>query len=193
MSSAIHPIRAALLTLAALTTNTPWAGDPHHDAHAHGSAELNVVRDGGELYVELISPAVNIVGFEHAPSSDAEKRSVATAAAVLRDGDRLLGFDVTAGCRMQDAELSSVLLAEVASTRGRYEQHDHDAHAGHADIAVDYHFVCTNPDQLRHIDVRLFDTFPGVERLHVQFVLGNRQGAAELTDDHRRLRVREPR
>ena len=39
----------------------------HHDAHVHGVAHLNVALEGNDLYIELTSPAANIVGFEHDP------------------------------------------------------------------------------------------------------------------------------
>ncbi len=39
-------------------------------------AKLNVVLDGNTLELELDSPAMNLVGFEHAASSDADKAKV---------------------------------------------------------------------------------------------------------------------
>ena len=33
----------------------------HHEAHEHGVAHMNVAFEGNELYIELISPAANIV------------------------------------------------------------------------------------------------------------------------------------
>jgi Protein of unknown function (DUF2796) len=38
-----------------------------HGPHVHGVAQLNVALDGNVLWIELNSPAMNIVGFEHAP------------------------------------------------------------------------------------------------------------------------------
>lgn len=42
-------------------------------AHVHGIGELNVAIDGEALLVELISPAMDLVGFEHAPRTEAQR------------------------------------------------------------------------------------------------------------------------
>ena len=46
----------------------------HHKAHVHGVAHLNVALEDNELYIEFISPAANIVGFEHQPKTEKTKR-----------------------------------------------------------------------------------------------------------------------
>ena len=55
---------------------------PHHDddlahrqydSHVHGMGTLNLVADGSEVHIELDSPAANLVGFEHAPSSATDR------------------------------------------------------------------------------------------------------------------------
>ena len=45
----------------------------HHDAHVHGIGKLNVAFDGNNLIIELTSPAVNIVGFEHQAQNQKEE------------------------------------------------------------------------------------------------------------------------
>ena len=42
-------------------------------AHVHGEAVLNVVQEGTNVFIEFESPAINLVGFEHAPINPEQK------------------------------------------------------------------------------------------------------------------------
>ncbi|MEM9138552.1 MAG: DUF2796 domain-containing protein, partial [Pseudomonadota bacterium] len=61
-------------------------------AHEHGHGTLNVVAAGGALQIELIVPGADIVGFEHEPKTDADKKAVRDAVAKLEDGVVLFGL-----------------------------------------------------------------------------------------------------
>ncbi len=162
-----------------------------HAAHAHGIGRLNLALENQELYVELHSPAANIFGFEHAPSSDGEDAALRTAVARLREGDRLFRFAEAAGCRMTRVELDSSLI-DAAEAEGHHlhegpeedaqdagDGHHHDG--DHADVTAEYRFACTRPGRIDQLTVGLFEAFPGTERLAVQYIIGDQQGAAALT------------
>jgi len=146
------------------------AGRQSHGAHVHGRADLNLVLDGRRAYIELTSPAANIVGFEHPPATPDDHAAVGRAAAKLEQGDDLFRFNVEAGCRMQHAE--------VNPGWGRP-----DSHGGqqHADFDAAYEFECTAPGRLEQLKVGIFEAFPATSRLQVQFVVGDRQGGTSLT------------
>lgn len=166
-----------------------------HDAHVHGIAALNLALEGQEVHVELDSPAANIVGFEHAPSSEADHAALDKAVATLKDGDRLFRFNAEAGCRMEKANVASSLLDEehgehAGEHKGdhdheKQDKHDNDKHEHegetHSDIEAAYHFECDQPGKLTQLTVELFEAFPGTEELKVQYVIESKQGAAELT------------
>ncbi len=167
-----------------------------YGAHVHGIAALNLALEGKEVHMELDSPAANIVGFEHAPSSDADHAALDKAVAVLKNGEQLFRFNSEAGCRMQRAKITSALLdeehGEHAEDHGHdehehkeqgHEEHGHDEHAGdtHSDIDAAYHFECDQPGKLTQLSVELFAAFPGMEELDVQYVIDSKQGAAALT------------
>ncbi len=171
-----------------------------HDAHVHGSAALNVALDGQELHIELDSPAANIVGFEHAPSSEADHAALDEAVATLKDGERLFTFNEDAGCELETANVASELLdeeheghmdeksGEHAHEKHAHEEkkgHDHEEHEDegevHSDIEAAYHFECDAPGKLTQLTVELFEAFPGTEKLNVQYVIESKQGGAELT------------
>ncbi len=146
------------------------------------------------MHVELDSPAANIVGFEHAPSSETDHAALDKAVATLKDGDRLFRFNADAGCRMEDARVASALLekehdeheGEHSDDHGHEEkgEHGHEEHEGeetHSDIEAVYHFECDQPGKLTQLTVELFEAFPATEELNVQYVIESKQGARELT------------
>ncbi len=178
-------------------------GHRQHGSHVHGIAALNLALEGREVQIELDSPAANIVGFEHAPSSEADHAALDKAVAMLEDGDRLFKFNDNAGCRMETAKVASELLDEeheghAEEKTGEHaheakERHDHEDHEGegegegetHSEIEATYHFECNAPGKLTQLTIELFEAFPGMEKLKVQYVIESEQGAAELTaTDH---------
>jgi hypothetical protein len=182
-----------------------WADEKHdhdqenrqHGAHVHGIAALNLALEGQEVHIELDSPAANIVGFEHAPSSEEDHAALDKAVATLKEGDTLFEFNDEAGCRMEMAKVSSKLLEEehgehaqeTKEGRSHDEHKEDDAHEHegetHSDIEAAYHFECDTPDKLTQLTVELFDAFAGMEKIKVQYVIESKQGAAELTGkDH---------
>ena len=61
-------------------------GFVQHGTHEHGAALLNIALDGPDLVLEFISPAINIVGFEYAPSTNEQMELVEAAVTQLNDG-----------------------------------------------------------------------------------------------------------
>jgi hypothetical protein len=174
-----HIALACMLTPLALIAPGVSGSEKHehehehrqHGAHVHGIAALNLALEGEEVHVELDSPAANIVGFEHAPSSEADHAALNKAVAALKNGDQLFRFNKEAGCRMEKAMITSALLED-----------EHDSHDDkHSDIKTVYHFECDQPAKLTQLTVELFEAFPATEELNVQYVIESKQGARELT------------
>ncbi len=196
-------LAASLLTPLALVSTESAAGETHehnhehrqHGAHVHGIAALNLALEGQEVHIEFDSPAANIVGFEHAPSSEADHAALDKAVATLKDGDRLFKFNADAGCQMEKVNVATQLLDEeheghADENPGEHpheekQGHDHEQHEdedeAHSDIEAAYHFECDEPGKLTQLTVELFEAFPGTEELKVQYVIESKQGAAELT------------
>jgi hypothetical protein len=188
MYFACHRLGRCLLLPAVLCLGTAGAAHDEHEhrhegKHVHGSGELNLAQDGDGLYLELHSPAANIVGFEHAPKSEDDRKALDSAVATLNDGDRLFAFNPSANCHMVEVKLDSMLLGGAASSEEHEHENDEDheeEHGHHADFDATYLFRCGAPERLESLEVRLFQAFPGTHELQVQYVVGNRQGAAAL-------------
>lgn len=153
------------------------------DAHEHGVASLNVALDGQVLEIQLQSPAMNLVGFEHEAKSDADKAKVAAARQHLEQPQALFALPIEAKCALQDSELDSPLFGGHA-----HEEHEHADEHGHSDIDASYRFACANAEALQTLELgSFFGTFPGTEKLEVQLIGPSGQQGAELTPSNSRL------
>ncbi|AHE99681.1 DUF2796 domain-containing protein [Thioalkalivibrio paradoxus] len=108
----------------------------HHGAHVHGVAELNVVLDGALLAIELHSPAYNLVGFEHPPRTEADRRALREARAILESPERLFPLAAAAGCKPGAVRVDSPLFAgidpdEHEHPSGHEQGHGHGSDHGH--------------------------------------------------------------
>ncbi len=169
---------ALMLLLAVFTTAPAYANDPEHrkhDSHEHGVAQLNIVWEGNTLHLELESPAMNIIGFEHMPGNSEQRAAVEHAVAELEKGSALFTFSADASCRLVEARVESALM-----DKGHQEHEAGDADS-HADFDVSYRFICGQPDLLDRLAVGLFRLFPGTEELEVQLISDRGQKRAHMT------------
>lgn len=201
-------VRLVLVCIGLLVPAVATAERRDHGAHVHGMAEMDIAALAGELEIALRSPAVNIVGFEHEPRTEEQRQRMQDALEALRDGAALFAFGETA-CTLRDAEVSHDHDApghpdgddeheghDQASGHGHDEHADGDDHAdhghdeGHADgddhddvshsgIRARYHFACEGA--VVHLEMRLFERFPGTESVRVQYLTDDSQGAKTLT------------
>lgn len=165
----------------------PFAAQAHDEhehgslgKHEHGVAQLNAALDGKTLELELDSPAMNLVGFEHAATSAADKATVAAVQTQLKQPLQLVSLPASAKCSVQSAELSSPLFGDAPDA----DDHDHDEHEGHqhADIHAHYQLSCTQPQELATLDFApLFKRFPSTQKIQVQLIGPSGQQGAELT------------
>jgi len=125
-----HNFVSAGFVLAAVSTFpiTLHAAERQLDAHEHGHSFINIARSGEELLVELITPAANVVGFEHAPKSDSDHEVIDAAAAQLAKGDEVFSIS-GASCTLQDSSIESSLLdADHDEDHDDHKDADHDDH-----------------------------------------------------------------
>lgn len=187
---------SALATGLLLVLNVAVADDDGHrqlGAHVHGSGQLDVVLDDDRLLIELTAPGVNIVGFEHRPETAEQEQALSDALALLESPNELFALSAEAGCAVDETTVETDLMApdEHHDDHEHAEDHDqdhdqHDEHAfneAHAEFHARYAFRCDRPEQLGRIGVRLFERFPGTERLQIQLLGPGGQTAATLTPD----------
>ncbi|HLL09833.1 MAG TPA: DUF2796 domain-containing protein [Rubrivivax sp.] len=148
------------------------AGQPHD----HGVARLDVVVEPTRVVFDLQSPLDNIVGFERAPRTDAERERAKAALARLRKGAELFRIDAAAGCSLHSADLQAPVLEGAADSKG-----------GHADVQGHYEFHCNAGAKAGHVEIGLFEAFAGLRRLDLQVVTPRGQLKARLNRPTSRL------
>jgi hypothetical protein len=141
------------------------AGGHHH----HGGARLLVAVDGKNLEAELVAPLDSLVGFEHAPRNEKERKALEAVQARFRNPADLLTPTAAAGCSPGPAEVQQ-------SSAG-----------GHAELRALIVFQCLQPRALQDIEVGLFDAFPRLRRLDAEIAVPGRQSAARLDRQRRRI------
>ena len=72
-SSLVASLVLACLPMTVVRAAAPEAepGFTQLGAHVHGKVVVNLALEGNTLRVELDAPAINVVGFEHAPRTEA--------------------------------------------------------------------------------------------------------------------------
>ncbi|MCM8562302.1 DUF2796 domain-containing protein [Pseudomonas shahriarae] len=181
----------ALLPLAAQAADEHNHDHDHEhgslDAHEHGVGRLNAVLDGKALELGLESPAMNLVGFEHLATTDADKAKLAAARKQLEQPLVLFSLPKAAGCVVSSQELESPLFGDKPdddhdhATDGKgaaAHDHDHD----HSEIHAHYQFTCASPAALKNLDLaNIFKTFPATQKIQVQLIGPSGQQGVEAT------------
>lgn len=157
-------------------------------AHEHGVGRLNAVLDAQALELELDSPAMNLVGFEHVATTAADKAKVAAVRKQLENPLALFNLPKGAGCVVSSQELNSPLFGDKPEAdHDDDDDHDHDAKGGehhhdHSEIHAHYQFTCATPTALSNLDLtQVFKTFPATQKIQVQLIGPSGQQGVDAT------------
>lgn len=136
-----------------------------HGAHEHGVAKLSIAIGTEGLEITLDSPAVNMVGFEHIPTTDDDKKKMKDTVDKLEAGDDLFALDAAAECELKDTEVLSALHGDDMEKSVLPDADEHN------DVSVTWSYACAKPAALKTVDVKLFSAFPeGFQRINVEWL-----------------------
>lgn len=163
-----------------------------HKAHSHGTVSLSVAVDARAITVVLESPLDDLVGFERAPRTDAERQRVADMVARFNAADQLFRIDPTARCTLSVVGLKSAVLgigeAPAAGDSGTgAATKDSSGNQAHADLTGTFVFACEDGDKARFIDLGLFDAFKGIRIVNTQVASPQGQFKRALRQNRPRL------
>ena len=103
------------------------------DSHVHGAAVIAMALDGSQLSVEMETPLYNLLGFEHAPDTDAQREQVRNAKRALSAPAGLFGLASAAGCVPVEAAPVTLSFEEAEAKDVMLDHdHDHDDEDGHS-------------------------------------------------------------
>jgi Protein of unknown function (DUF2796) len=141
-------------------------------AHEHGVVKLDVAVEGSRVVIEIDSPLDNLLGFEHAPRSDAEREKAEAMLKKLRDAPQLFRIDGNAGCALGTVDLRSAPLQ-----LGKKPAAANDTHG---DLEGSFEFKCKAGAKAAFLEVGLFDAFPQIKRIDLQVATPKGQMKATL-------------
>ncbi|MEJ2682597.1 MAG: DUF2796 domain-containing protein [Gammaproteobacteria bacterium] len=140
-----------------------------------GQVSLDVVRHIQLVDIELRSRALDVMGFDGLPKTNAEQQRWSVAMDLLLNPNALWTFNAEAKCQAVDTRVDSPLLLHYAHTkRVPLKMHpdppkpdpvsagvSHGEHTeSHAFFQGRYRFQCDKPAALKWLDIMIFDQFP---------------------------------
>lgn len=172
-------------------------------AHMHGESVLNIAIEGHAVAMELEAPALDIVGFEHAPSSDADRAAIEAATMTLSEPLDVFVFPAAAMCTVSDAAVRHVFAKGAKDDHGGGAAPgpgiDRDAEQGddpgdpaaHSEFRAVYELSCANPGAIDAIDFAFFNEFPTAQSVEVQIISEHGQAAFEVERGQPRVALDE--
>ncbi|MDB2369013.1 DUF2796 domain-containing protein [Octadecabacter sp.] len=126
--------RLPLIVVLTLTTAPVFAQQTRQlDAHEHGVGQLNIALDGAQVAMEFHAPGADIVGFEYAATSAADRATIDDAIDTLEAPLDLFVLTDAAGCTLDDAHVQHEAHGATEADAHDDEHDDHDDHAEDAD------------------------------------------------------------
>ena len=161
--------------------SSPSAATPTHvqQAHVHGVARLGIAVQDKTLTVQLESPLDSLIGFEHRPTTPAQKAAVSALQAAMHAPKDLFRFDAAAACVLTKSEAESAVFQPPEAGAAAADDH--------ADLDASFEFRCANPARLTVVETNLFIAYPRLKRLAVDVATDKSQFKRELTSPQRTI------
>ena len=163
-----------------LTRPSPAEEFEQHPPHEHGMVTINAALDGNQLVIELHSPAVNVVGFEHEPRNDGERAAVSAAGKLLRDGRGLFTMPKEARCQFEKAAIK----APQWEVPGQPE-----APGQHADYEARLTYQCWSPGHLTWLEPAVLEKLLNVMEARLNIATPRGQQSEVATSGHTRVAI----
>ncbi|NVK56780.1 MAG: DUF2796 domain-containing protein [Alteromonadaceae bacterium] len=153
--------------------------------HVHGQGSLLVAQDADRWQLEFSLPASDVIGFEHAPHSKADRSRLHAVERQLVLPSSVFVVD------NDNCEVTDQTVSLPHSSKKQHDEHEddhddeHDDHHGdhdestHSEVTLRYELLCSEP--LQTIKVTIFDIAPSLTDIDVQWVTNKGQGKREIT------------
>jgi hypothetical protein len=163
------------------------------DAHVHGLSEMTVAIDKDVLDVEITSPAINLVGFEHKVKTKEDKHAVKNAKLLLNNPEKVLLFS-GGDCELinQSIDISSIIATHNHTEKKHEKQHMHKDSGGgsHSEVIASYRYQCKKISTLNTITVTVFKLFSGINKVQALWITESQQGATTLSAKNNVINLR---
>ena len=171
------------------------------DSHEHGAAKLMMALEGEKLHVEFEVPSESLIGFEHFPKSQSNRKNFNEAIKILSDPSKLFSMPIKAECLLVGMNISQSLFSNEEDhghddedghdETKKEEEHGHDESEKsgiHSEFKSNYYWNCQHLDEIDSIGTQLMSFFPRIEEIRVNWISNNGQGSLELESNDDRIK-----
>lgn len=171
-------IAAAAVFILAVPTIAEEAQHRQLGPHVHGQGTLDIAIEGKKIEMDLVVPGMDIVGFEHVPSTEEQKAAVEKAKAKLTDVLSVFKLPPAAGCK---AEAANVENRKETHHPGEKDDDDKPGEPEHSEFHATWTITCEAPEMVTGLETVYFVNFAGAQLLNVNVTTSKGQTQAQMT------------
>nr|WP_297398075.1 DUF2796 domain-containing protein [uncultured Marinobacter sp.] len=165
------------LTLLLLTPSASLLAADALASHEHGHGTLQLAVSGNQVELLLRSPAYNLLGFEHAASTEAERQIRDRVMTWLTQTPLVNTPDQACEIHTSKSHQDNGKASHNHQDEG--EHHD-ESGAGHSDIEISQTLTCQGLGDDPELGTPLPERFPELEHLDIEWLSAAGQGAIRL-------------
>lgn len=139
----------------------------HGKKHSHGEVKLEMAVEKNTLEFEIEGPAESFLGFEHAPTSDKEKKIFEETKALLTTSllTKIIVFQNNLTCTLDKIEFEQE-FDEDSQTKSKDKKHKHSGQ--HSEIKVEGKITCPENLETKNVEVALKEQFKKIKVLEIE-------------------------
>ena len=179
-------------------------------AHVHGEARGSIIIGESSATVKITIPAMSVVGFEHRPTTPAEKQQVEATKKAIKATDVLIFYTTSRWLRSPKKINATAIKFKAEFVVGsskdiddhddahddhheRHHHHDHkaDNEDQHADLVLSAKYSLESP--IRAISSNIFSVFPEVHQLTLDIVSDHVQHQVTLSSHTQKGAIPNPK
>ncbi|WP_158768379.1 DUF2796 domain-containing protein [Paraglaciecola sp. L1A13] len=152
--------------------------------HVHGQGQMFISQEDNNWHVQLILPAADVLGFEHAPENEAQQKTIQLFAKRLEDNNSIIELNPNCSLNEVTHSLNLAYLNNIETVHAQKHDEKHHEHGDHneflhEDVNVEYRFAC--PAKVKKLTVTLFKGLVSLTSIRAQWITNISQGLAQLT------------
>lgn len=146
----------------------------HHHAHSHGAGKMSLAFDGLNGRIEFEVAAESILGFEYAPKTDKDKKTLADAIKAFQENfSKMVQFDSTLGCEMTADKVEQKMEGKTSSHSNFKASYDVTCKKSVVQSKVKFNF--SQYEHLNDLDVTIL-----ADQVQKNLEMTNKESSVEL-------------
>lgn len=156
--------------------------------HAHGLSEMNIAIENQKLIIELISPAIDLVGFEHKAKTSISINKVKKVEKRLSEHNEM--FSLSGGnCQLISTFIDVSNLTSIPDDHQHHQEHSHKKNT-HSEVIANYDYHCEKVSELSSITVKVFHLSTSVKEVQAIWITEMYQGTERLNAKNNVINLR---